>query len=109
MPYRKLCDTIFTLYDILITRNRIIIFRKSSSPLYRVRSVRINSSMYQLLAWQHDQTYERERKNLIEEDEEGAIREGETEEADKDVEEVDNEDDEGDNEGICVVDNIQDE
>ena len=59
---------------------------------------------------EHDQTYERERKNLIEEDEEGTIREGETEEADKDVEEVDNEDEnEGDNEGICVVDNIQDE
>jgi hypothetical protein len=41
---------------------------------------------------QHDQTYERERKNLIEEDEEGTIREGETEEADKEVEEVDIED-----------------
>ena len=41
---------------------------------------------------QHDQTYERERKNLIEEDEEGTIREGETEKADKDVEEDDNED-----------------
>ncbi len=41
---------------------------------------------------EHDQTYERERKNLIEEDEEGTIREGETEEADKDVEEIDNED-----------------
>lgn len=49
---------------------------------------------------QHDQTYERERENLIEEDEEWTVREGETEEADKDVEEVDNEDDEGDNEGI---------
>jgi hypothetical protein len=58
---------------------------------------------------QHDQTYERERKNLIEEDEEGTIREGDTKGADRDVEEVDNEDDEGDNEGICVVDNIQDE
>jgi len=58
---------------------------------------------------QHDQTYERERKNLIEEDEEGTIREGETEEADKDIEEVDNEDNEGDNEGIRVADNIQDE
>jgi hypothetical protein len=44
---------------------------------------------------QHDQTYERERENLIEEDEEWTVREGETEEADKDVEEVDNEDDEG--------------
>ena len=58
---------------------------------------------------QHDQTYEREQKNLIEEDEEGTIREGETEEADKDVEEVDSEDDEGDNEGVGVADNIQDE
>ena len=58
---------------------------------------------------QHDQTYERERKNLIEEDEEGTIREGDTAGADRDVEEVDNEDDEGDNEGICVVDNIPDE
>ncbi|MPZ05316.1 MAG: hypothetical protein GEU26_02685 [Nitrososphaeraceae archaeon] len=58
---------------------------------------------------QHDQTYERERKNLIEEDEEGTIREGETDEAVKDVEEVDSEDDEGDNEGVGVADNIQDE
>ena len=58
---------------------------------------------------QHDQTYERERKNLIEEDEEGTIREGETEEAAKDVEEVDSEDDEGDNEGVGVADNIRDE
>ncbi|MGC1132115.1 MAG: hypothetical protein WA941_04795 [Nitrososphaeraceae archaeon] len=41
---------------------------------------------------QHDQTYEREGKNLIEEDEEGTIREGETEEVDKEVEEVDDED-----------------
>jgi hypothetical protein len=49
---------------------------------------------------QHDQTYERERKNLIEEDEEGMVKEGDTEEADKDVEEIDNEDDEVDNEGI---------
>jgi hypothetical protein len=58
---------------------------------------------------QHDQTYERERKNLIEEDEEGTIREGETDEAVKDIEEVDSEDDEGDNEGVGVADNIQDE
>lgn len=58
---------------------------------------------------QHDQTYERERKNLIEEDEEGTMREGETDEAVKDVEEVDSEDDEGDNEGVGVADNIQDE
>lgn len=58
---------------------------------------------------QHDQTYERERKNLIEEDEEGTKREGETDEAVKDVEEVDSEDDEGDNEGVGVADNIQDE
>jgi hypothetical protein len=58
---------------------------------------------------QHDQTYERERKNLIEEDEEGTIREGETDEAVKDIEEVDIEDDEGDNEGVGVADNIQDE
>ena len=54
---------------------------------------------------QHDQTYERERKNLIEEDEEGTIREGETDEAAKDTEEVDSEDDEG----VGVADNIQDE
>jgi hypothetical protein len=58
---------------------------------------------------QHDQTYERERKNLIEEDEEGAIREGETDEVLKDIEEADSEDDEGDNEGVGVADNIQDE
>jgi hypothetical protein len=58
---------------------------------------------------QHDQTYERERKNLIEEDEEGTIREGETDEALKDIEEADSEDDEGDNEGVGVADNIQDE
>jgi hypothetical protein len=58
---------------------------------------------------QHDQTYERERKNLIEEDEEGTIREGETDEAVKDIEEVDSEDDGGDNEGVGVADNIQDE
>lgn len=58
---------------------------------------------------QHDQTYERERKNLIEEDGEGTIREGETEEAAKDVEEVDSEDDEGDNEGVGIADNIQSE
>jgi len=58
---------------------------------------------------QHDQTYERERKNLIEEDEEGTIREGETDEAVKDIEEVDIEDDEGDNKGFGVADNIQDE
>lgn len=58
---------------------------------------------------QHDQTDERERKNLIEEDEEGTVREGETEEAAKDVEEVESEDDEGDNEGVGVADNIQDE
>jgi hypothetical protein len=58
---------------------------------------------------QHDQTYERERKNLIEEDEEGTIREGETDEALKDIEEPDSEDDEGDNEGVGVADNIQDE
>ncbi|MGH9925006.1 MAG: hypothetical protein ACRD5J_12735 [Nitrososphaeraceae archaeon] len=58
---------------------------------------------------QHDQTYERERKNLIEEDEEGTIREGETDEAPKDIEEADSEDDEGDNEGVGVADNIQDE
>lgn len=32
---------------------------------------------------QPDQTYERERKNLIEEDEEGTIREGDTEGADR--------------------------
>lgn len=58
---------------------------------------------------QHDQTYERERKNLIEEDEEGTIGEGETDEAVKDIEEADSEDDEGDNEGVGVADNIQDE
>lgn len=58
---------------------------------------------------QHDQTDERERKNLIEEDEEGMVREAETEEAAKDVEEVESEDDEGDNEGVGVADNIQDE
>jgi hypothetical protein len=58
---------------------------------------------------QHDQTYERERKNLIEEDEEGTIREGETDEALKDIEEADSEDDEGDNEGVGVAGNIQDE
>ena len=58
---------------------------------------------------QHDQTDERERKNLIEEDEEGTVREGETEEAAKDVEEVESEDEEGDNEGVGVADNIQDE
>ena len=58
---------------------------------------------------QHDQTYERERKNLIEEDEEGTIREGETDEALKDIEEADSEDDEGDNEGVGVADNIRDE
>jgi hypothetical protein len=58
---------------------------------------------------QHDQTYERERKNLIEEDEEGTIREGETDEVLKDIEEPDSEDDEGDNEGVGVADNIQDE
>jgi hypothetical protein len=58
---------------------------------------------------QHDQTYERERKNLIEEEEEGTIREGETDEVLKDIEEADSEDDEGDNEGVGVADNIQDE
>ncbi|MGH9963857.1 MAG: hypothetical protein ACRD5E_03375 [Nitrososphaeraceae archaeon] len=58
---------------------------------------------------QHDQTYERERKNLIEEDEEGTIREGETDEALKDIEEADSKDDEGDKEGVGVADNIQDE
>jgi hypothetical protein len=58
---------------------------------------------------QDDQTYERERKNLIEEDEEGTIREGETDEALKDIEEANSKDDEGDNEGVGVADNIQDE
>jgi len=52
---------------------------------------------------QHDETYERERKNLIEEEEEGAMSENETEEeAFKDADEDDKDD-------VSLADDTQDE
>ena len=56
-------------------------------------SVRIKTSVYTSPLMQNDQTYDRERKNLTEDEEEGTIGEAEAEEeVIKDADDNDNDD-----------------
>ena len=91
MLYRRLSNlTVCSIFSNL--QRRICLFRSPSfhTTLYKVRSVRLRTSVYKCPPMQHDQAYEEERKNLTEEeveDEDGGKNEIERE-AFKNAEEV---------------------
>ena len=93
---RKVCKNQF--YKIPILSEQISLFRNQSLhiPLHETHSVRIKTSLYTNHFMQSDQTYEQERKNLTEEEEESAVGEDEIEaDAVKDTDDEDNRDDIG--------------
>jgi hypothetical protein len=97
LKIRGVCKNQF--YKIPTLGEQIRLFRNQSLhiPLYETHSVRIKTSLYTNYFMQSDQTYERERKNLTEEEEEESV--GSNDEIDavavKDTDEEDNEDDIG--------------